>query len=271
MNSSAWRIVDHTARLEAAALCGEVDLLNPAAGLKVTSAAGVSLAGVSLFKISLPPAIDNTAERSSSGTLLAAAIESFVRGDDLVSIHGERPDYPFRAQIYWRFIPSLFRKDPDDALRRVPGLELILSIQTSLLDSDPAVEVTTELPARQAKQLGRDLAVKSIELSSTGPIEFDPASAGCFQFAVTDGLLGQSSLSYIEMVHPADFRRASLAQSGDNPPRLRLTHRIFAERLEKGVILRSRLQAFFIPAELASLAAPVAYASFAASEPPLTV
>ena len=49
-----------------------------------------------------------------------------------------------------------------------------------------------------------------------------------------------------------------------------LSHRLFAERLEKGVILRSRIRGLFVPRDHDTELAQSEYRRFAASEPPLT-
>src|SRR5437879_3239000 len=129
MQSSPWRIEDHVARLDSEPLRAEIDLLNPAGGVKVTSAAGAAISDVTLFQVGLPAAP------------AGGPVEFFARGNDLIAIYSERPGHPFRAQIYWRLIPSLFPEDRIERLRGVAALELILSIQTSLLDSEPALDV----------------------------------------------------------------------------------------------------------------------------------
>jgi hypothetical protein len=255
MQSSPWRIDGRHARLEGVELSAEIDLFDPSGGVTVTAAAGAKLADVHLFKIRLP----------AGGRLQATNVESFARGDDLIAIHSERPDNPFRAQIYWRLIRSIPAFDQSGVGRSIAALELILSIQTSLLDSDPALDVETKLPSTAVSQLTDNVSARFVERSGTASgIEVDPGSGvGCFQMANVGG-----PVSYVEMVHPADFRHSTL----DAGPRcLRLSHRLFAERLEKGVILRSRLRCFFVPADCSPATIAAAYEEFAASEPPLTV
>ena len=86
----------------------------------------------------------------------------------------------------------------------------------------------------------------------------------CFIFR-----LRGAPLSYIEMVHPLDFVESGLTPLGDGA--LRWTTRLFQGRLEKGVILRSRLKALITPRSDDIAAAALCYRDFAASEPPLTV
>ena len=78
------------------------------------------------------------------------------------------------------------------------------------------------------------------------------------------------SAAYLEMVHPSDFRQTTFEWASQSPPVVRLTHRLFAERLEKGVILRSRIRGLFIPRSHADELARQEYRRFAASKLPLT-
>lgn len=255
MQSSPWRIDGRHARLESEHFRAEIDMLDPSGGVKVISAGGMKLADTHLFKILMPV---GTGPQSTN-------IEFFARGDDLIAIHSERSDNPFRAQIYWRLIRSISAVDPSGPGRGIVALELILSIQTNSLDSDPALEVETELPATAVSQLADIASAGFVErLATTAGIEMGPESGlGCFQFANFGGQLG-----YAEMVHPADFRRSKLTAGRGG---LRLSHRLFAERLEKGVILRSRLRGFFATTDGSPDMIANAYNSFAQSEPPLTV
>lgn len=260
MQNSAWQIQDHVARLTSERMSAEIDLLNPAGGATVASAGNVALTDVTLFRVGLPAT-------THSGREGASPVEFFSRGNDLIAIYSERPDHPFRAQICWRLIASHHGGESMNELRDVAALELILSIQTSLLDSDPAVEVETQLAARQASQLADTTSARfnDVPASTIATSRSPDTGAGCFRFPLAGG-----QLSYIEMIHPADFHRATLASRGAASPALCLAHALFPQRLEKGVILRSRLRGLFAPADVANSAVARSYKEFAASEPPLT-
>ncbi len=232
-------------------------MLDPSGGVKFLAAAGEKIDDARLFRIGLP-----------AGSRPAAShVESFTRGDDLIAIHSDRPDNPFRTQIYWRLIRLIPAIQMTAAGRSIEALELIVSIQTGLLDSDPAVDVETELAAAQASQLADAASPRFVDRSMTvgGAALGSESGLGCFQFAGAG-----ANASYVEMIHPVDFRRATLTAVA-SPPRMRLSHRLFVERLEKGVILRSRLRGVFLPANCPPAAIAAAYEEFAASEPPLTV
>src|SRR6267154_4185053 len=99
MQNSPWEIQDPIARLTTEQISAEIDLLNPATGATVTSAANVALTDVTLFRVGLPA----TTELGREG---ASPVEFFARGNDLIAIYSERRDHPFRAQICWRLIAS---------------------------------------------------------------------------------------------------------------------------------------------------------------------
>ena len=96
-------------------------------------------------------------------------------------------------------------------------------------------------------------------------MNFDPTiGPGCFLFRRA------GTFSYAELVHPADFRQSTLAARESSSADVRLAHRLFHRRLEKGVILRSRLRGVFLPREHDMELAAAEYRRFAASEPPPT-
>jgi hypothetical protein len=80
--------------------------------------------------------------------------------------------------------------------------------------------------------------------------------------------------SYVEMVHPLDFGRTEICGVGvteSGEARLwSFKHTLFAETLEKGVILRSRVLGAFVGREADEEQAASLYREFANSEPPLT-
>jgi hypothetical protein len=75
-------------------------------------------------------------------------------------------------------------------------------------------------------------------------------------------------ISYIEMVHPSDFRGVEFARVGGG---VTLQSHLFEDRLEKGVIRRGRIRSWLVPAAGDLTAAERLGHQFAHSEPPLTV
>jgi hypothetical protein len=195
-------------------------------------------------------------------------VDIVARGSDLIATYSETAEYPFRAQIYWRYLPPGSTTPNARTSQVIAVLELILSVQTRLLDSDPTSIVETDLKATQASRLvdapsGR---VDGLPIAAS-PVVFEPVTgSGCFQFRLAD-----APLVYAEMIHPADFHRSTIKPRAGNESSLCLSHQLFPRRLEKGVILRSRIRSFFTPAETDPATFADAYEEFAASGPPLTV
>jgi len=186
-------------------------------------------------------------------------------------------DRPFRAQIYWRLVDD----ETGGGHRTEPfaALELIVSVQTSRLDSDTSLAVARRSPASNLGECStrRTIAsrrtairrrticrnAKARAVIPSCPSSTRPIARLLF---VSANRIGPS---YIEMVHPADFRQTTF-DGWPIPRRSFAFASLFAERLEKGVILRSRIRGLFIARSHDTETARTEYRRFAASEPPLT-
>lgn len=232
MDVALWQLDGTIAKLSAeTGITAAVDVARPSAGLKWQIAAAtipLQLLGVEL----------GAAEPVSS-----TDVDAFVRGRDLVATYAERPPRHVRAQIYWRSLTAA-EVAPECASDIVAAFELILSVNTSVLDEDPQSTVRSQVPAAAA-------------VSS-----FDTLP-GCF-LVRPEG----SHLSYLEMVHPVDHDRSEVRRVDDLS---QITHSLFARRLEKGVILRARVRGAVIARERDEATAAAAFQCFSAAEAPLTV
>ncbi len=149
------------------------------------------------------------------------------------------------------------------------GLELIVSVQTPLLDKDPVLSVCSCLPERDPLSLrdAKSEAFAPLERNHDGNATLTPTdSIGCLVAKFPHPV----KQLYVEMIHPADFARIDVESLNDSAGSSRWTHRLFPQRLEKGVILRSRLRGLFFPQTAAAAKLAAAYRQFAASPPPLT-
>lgn len=225
-SSACWQLDGTTARLAVNGFTAVVDLLNPSQGLHRITTAGQLLPDASLLGVQLKLA----------GAEELSLPETYVRGDDLVATYVQTPARPFRLQAYWRCIDPTTIAD----CRATSIVELQVSINTSLLDTQPAVDVMTIVAGDLIKDAGA--AFHLIRSHTAGP-------------------------SYCEAAHPSDGSTSS-AMTGLGG--VRLAHRLFDRPLEKGVILRSRVRAAFAPRTNDEAAARAIAADFAASEPPLT-
>ncbi len=248
-----WHAENSTVRLHLARLSGVVDPLNPAGGVHQLHLDRSPLPGMSLLGVELPAA-ETPVTKSN--------VDFYVRGGDLVATYAETSGWPLRAQLYWR--AALEARD-----NAICAMELIASVQTSLLDSRPELMTHSDLAAREAFQL---LDPERPDFAPIAPTPIDsgqnehPERPHCYLFR-----LPSSKISYTEMVHPADAQRSScqVRACGGNLE-IHLRHQLFAERLEKGVILRARVRGVWLDRAGDQAAAARHYASFSTAELPLT-
>ncbi|WDI40047.1 hypothetical protein [Bremerella sp. P1] len=174
--------------------------------------------------------------------------EFYIRGNDLVERYTSDED-KLSTEIYSRVLPDL------------DGVELILSRQTSTLDSD----------AEMALKFRFDDANSVITMNATG--QWNAPGLGHENRAelsdpmiVAIGCL--DAIQYAVFAYPGDC--ASILAQRTNEETVEVTIPLFSLHLEKGVIRRSRIQ--FVRAEgkdaMEQLAAK--YQAFCESEIPLT-
>lgn len=228
-----WTLTDTVARLEEPNFAGEVDLLFPWHGFLLEVA---SPGKIALMKVHT---------RAAGGATPETLVDSYQRGADLVATYAQTPERNIRPQLYWRYVEPR-------------GLELILSAQTSLLDSQPATTIESALPAGEALPLSASGQVLSVSQDQWHTSD-DAPRAVLFRPQGYD-------VSYVEMVHPTDFAGIQLSVV-DQLPTVRW--HLFPERLEKGVIRRGRVRGVLVSREDDLHAAQQALAAFATS--PLTL
>jgi hypothetical protein len=183
--------------------------------------------------------------------------ELYVRECDLVATFTKKQPDQVTPQIYWR-----------TRLHRSPlavQIEMILSVQTDLLDSMPETTVqSVGVGSRlfHARGLAGEEEVREITAANLGET-IPGGTANEHLFLFRNESLG---LSYAEMVHPSDFVSGRVAPE---PPR-HVISTLFPERLEKGVIRRGRVSGWFLPAENDLAAARVLARQFVNEALPLT-
>ncbi|HEY2827022.1 MAG TPA: hypothetical protein VGJ04_05420 [Pirellulales bacterium] len=266
-----WQLAGNTAALLAAAWNAKIDLTTPQLGL------ALRFSGAAQNK---SPLQILGAEFGDRQPIEPQRIDAYVRGPDLVTTYGEAPPERLRSQVYWRVLPA-GEFAADFSAQIAVAFDLILSSNTSLLDSDPQSNIRSLIPnisdvlqvvrADTTQLLAEQIAMVPKPSDSLQTITATPEdrAAGCF-ITRLDGV----PYSYVEMVHPADFHRSTLtltkSRQTDETSSL-IKHQLFHERLEKGVILRARLRAALVDSQQDEAAALAAYNHFAAAEPPLTV
>lgn len=219
-----WHDVDHAVwRVQLERFAAVVDASNPADGLSDARADGCDLAGFHPLGVEL----------SAPTSDVPAGADGYVRGGDLVVTYADRPAAEMRAQLYWRAAAH-------ERAGAIAAIELVASVQTSLLDSFPQLAVRTRLVASEAFQLtdaARPSFAAIVPPDDDATLDDSPATPQCYLFR-----LPGRQYSYAEMVHPA-VGRPSLWDGWlhGTDYRMQLRHELFAQPLEKGVILRSRV------------------------------
>jgi hypothetical protein len=258
--SAAWQLDATTAQLIGSQIGATIDLSQPARGL------AVSISDIAPNQFALQTL---GIEIGDKKTLSHARLDAYVRGPDLVATYDESPPAQLRTQGYWRIVaPAEFATH--DASAVVAAFDLILSVNTSLLDNNPQSRVSSKIAAIETVfELVADAAGKpafrEVDLakssSTAGRID-RTLGTGCFVARI-----GTSEFSFVQMVHPVDFGGAILDV---NQQPLAISHQLFQQRLEKGVILRARVRAAVLRRRDDLSTAQAAYERFANAEPPLT-
>lgn len=203
-----------------------LDVAAPARGLEFPSADGDTVLGVDL-------------------TTLA---DHWVRGADVVGTYEPADPRRLRSTVMWRALGGE---------GGVASWEVVVSAQTSLLETDVAVAVHANVAADGVLWSADDAAIRWQPVVTAAQL---PAAA-------TAVLLRRATSTCLIAVHPGDARRIDAVHHGG---RWELTCRLFAAPLEKGVLLRSRVLAAFGPASGDTAWAERILKAFAASPPPLT-
>ena len=253
MEALPWHLQEQLARLQVDRLRAIVDPGQPQQGLAEISVGADRLSGARLLGI---------ATDSSSAGEETLGVENHVRGADFVSSYKESPNRPVRFEARWRAITPT----PEEGC--LGAVELLVSVQTHVLDGRAELSVRSGLSVSETLRLldPESLGYQPLDPRSVGPITLQPQQGpGCLLFR-----LPGVDLSYAEMVHPADFRRGQLSSGPEQHGAIRLSHQLFPERLEKGVLLRARLQGVFLPRRQDVSIAAACYSAFAAAEPPLS-
>jgi hypothetical protein len=166
-----------------------------------------------------------------------------------------------QVEALWRLVR------PTVSDKFIAAAELLVSVQTCGFDGQPELIVQSRLSKTEPLRLldAEAAAYQPSVPAPKAPLVVRPEDGpGCLMFRLPGG-----GLSYGEMVHPADFRRDELARFNENASTMRVHHRLFDDRLEKGVMLRARVRGVFVPRDDDAHSIAESYLAFAAAEPPL--
>ena len=176
--------------------------------------------------------------------------DHWLRGADITAIYESADPRHLRTTAMWRLHPS------EGATRT---WELVVSAQTSLLQSDSVLAVVSEIDATDILWgTCRDGAVLW---------HADPSPEATCVLLTRGRSAGSAGTSVLVAAHPGDARRVTVRNDGD---RVVVECWLFSTELEKGVLLRSRVLAAIGPTGNAMEWAGDVAARFAASPPILT-
>jgi hypothetical protein len=181
-------------------------------------------------------------------------VDLYVRGTDLIASYDQLPGADVQPQLYWRLL--------EYAPLQAFGVQLMISMQTSLLHSEPRCTVVSNLEdTRTAVWDRKRLAWNG---SEDGPFDLQlPASA---EGHITWFSEPKEKYSYLEVVYPDDLVSQHITRG-------HCESCFFAEHLEKGVIRRGRIAGWIVPNQMlmAGPTAALQLLEFAQREPlPLT-
>ena len=250
MTLSAWKLNGRLARYHSDHLSAEVDLAHPADGVFHVRVAGTHVNDMRILGVAMPSHVAGEAD---------AIGDAYVRLADLAATYDASKNWPVRVDTVWRGVSRSSHQE------FVAAIELLVSVRTDSLNSRPRMAVESTFSGGDVA-LSADRNAERFEAFASSTVDWasdrQDACCGCIVFRPTG-----SDLSYVEMVHPADFRRDELVGGGNAPFGVR--HHLFDDSLEKGVILRARLRGVFVPRANDTQLASQQYAAFRASEPPL--
>jgi hypothetical protein len=243
-----WELHDTGARLESAELSGSLDVAQISAGFSKVLFRQQNLAGLQILQVMLP---------ENDGVEPPGLVDVYSRGTDLIATYRLPGSTASEVQIYWRFV-----REPDLGLA---GLELIVSVRTDVLYSDPRLQVGNQLPSDSAVRLadatqGRfdDLEIPEAAHGETRARD----SAQAVLYALNDGRTG-----LLEIAHGADIAQTRIDRIDAH--RFRSSYDLFEDHIEKGVIRRARMRSMVLPHDNVRGAAVECFRRFADAAVPL--
>lgn len=228
-----WELTDNSAaKWRGSAFSVELNTNHPEQGMKllpgtdITSAAAEPL---QLFRVA-------AADQKPYAWKLQ---EAFVRGVDLVASYAPWPGDAVEPHFYWRYRSAQQEK--------FSGVEVIVSVHTSLLDSRPAISISGDLPGN---------GMSKAELPE-----------GMFLLTPTAG----SKRKVLLWIYPADFTQLKIQPATAKNASGQWSTTLFSEAsLEKGVIRRARLGFWSVPEETTEADFERLFEELTQEAPPLT-
>jgi hypothetical protein len=195
-------------------------------------------------------------ESSSDDETLA---DLYLRGDDLIAKYESSGD-EFERELYWRIHPTGSQSHaPADEPSDLFALEMIYSLQTDLLDSQPDPSIVSTLKLQSVNYWS------AVGDPLVGALKWQQQDAAEGAQLITTKLDGGTQLAIA--VYPTDLIQMELAEAGGETI---VTCRLNADFLEKGVIRRTRLFAVCAASAVSEEDVVQAAQTFLDSKTPLT-
>jgi hypothetical protein len=243
---TCWHLKGQSGQLDIRDLKASVDLSAPHAGLGKLHAFGHATAGT-VLGVQL-----ETGERLSGARLA----DAYSRGRDLVAVYEQTDVRSFRATVYWRALDLA-------AGLHAAAVELIVSVQTDLLDTTPQLRAHSRIDATAAYAGAMSEAWESFSLST---LLQQPNGAAASPRCVALPLRGLDA-TYCEMIHPSDWRGVEVIRTEGG---IELDWPLVGHFMEKGVVRRLRVRGVLLHGPPDEAQIGDLYREFAASSPPLT-
>ncbi len=180
--------------------------------------------------------------------------EIYGREDDLICRYRQTQSDVFAFQLDWQLLPAV--------APFAGGVELWLSVQTDLLDSQPELEVTSVAAGSQAWRVLAHSDLSDEPLAGGDPRDLGPAAMICHSETGSG-----DRTSGLWLIEPSDQCHARLCSP---PNSAALSVRLFGHFMEKGVIRRGRMRFLQASGEIRDADIAGAYQQFASSPLPLT-
>jgi hypothetical protein len=239
MNS--WKLTDTTAQHSSESFDLALDRNSAQSGLSLSGSVFPTQPPARLFAVHLPHEEDppTTVETCTPGD-----------GSILHAVFAPTEAFSVETDVAWRLL--------DTSVGCL--IEVLVSVATQQLDAAPQLTITSTIPALEVlapatATIGSD--TKWQALSET------PHAARCII-----ARLPGDQFSYLEMVYPADSEGLELMFDAAGE-RATFQHTLFADSLEKGVIVRARLRGMLVPRQGDTAAAASCFADLLAAAPPL--
>ncbi len=224
-----WNVQSDKAALIVGDWRAELDPRTPANGLRISRTQQGTQSNIAqIFRVTPKPSHSFTIQ------------ESYVREEDMIVRYEQSGDDLYTFQLNWRKLTS----DIAGAF----AIELWISVQTSLLDTHPTIEVRSRATESQWHALTLD------------DLSYEKSDV------VSMGLFKKSGVTSLLMIQPSDANQAKRVLDKKED----FTLRMFGDFMEKGVIRRARLCFLSIPGEVSRYTMIKEYRAFAESPLPLT-